>query len=320
MCINSAAGSIFHRVIKQFMIQGGDFTEFNGTGGESIYGEKFEDENFELKHDRPFLLSMANSGPGTNGSQFFVTTLATPHLDNKHVVFGEVINGKGLVRKIENISTQSDKPSPDVKVVNCGELKGEEFDNSDKKPVDTTGDAYEDYPEDHKGGGLSGPECLKIASEIKDFGNKAFKGGDVDVGLEKYQKGLRYLNEHAEPTDSDPADLMPQLNALRFTLHSNSALLANKLKRFRDGQAWAGYALETAVAANVKNADKAKAYYRRAIALAGLKEEDSALKDLDQALKLAPGDAAITAEIAKVKKVLQDQEKKEKAAMKKFFS
>lgn len=302
------------------MIQGGDFTEFNGTGGESIYGEKFSDENFELKHDRPFLLSMANSGPGTNGSQFFVTTVPTPHLDDKHVVFGEVINGKGLVRKIENISTQSDKPTQDVKVVDCGELKGEDFNNSETKAVDTTGDAYEDYPEDHKGEELTGTEYYNIASEVKDFGNKAFKGGDLDLGLEKYQKALRYLNEYPTPLENDPAELGTQMSTLRFTLHSNSALLANKLRRFKDGETWAGYALETAAAANAKDADKAKAYYRRAIALAGLKEEEAALKDLGEALKLAPGDAAITGEVARVKKIIQDQEKKEKAAMKKFFS
>ncbi|KAJ9193311.1 hypothetical protein DTO166G4_5384 [Paecilomyces variotii] len=316
----SYKGSIFHRVIKQFMIQGGDFTAFNGTGGESIYGEKFPDENFELKHDRPFLLSMANSGPGTNGSQFFVTTVPTPHLDGKHVVFGEVINGKSLVRKIENIPTQADKPVVDVTVVDCGELKGEDYQKAGEKIVDSTGDTYEDYPDDHQGEELSAPLVFKIASELKEFGNKAFKSGNTELGLEKYQKGLRYLNEFPEPGDNDPKELGPQMKALRFTLHSNSALLANKLGQFKNGQTWATYAIETAAAANAKDADKAKAYYRRAVANIGLKEEEEALKDLQEASKLAPGDAAITNEIARVKKTVKDREAKEKAALRKFFS
>lgn len=301
------------------MIQGGDFTAFNGTGGESIYGEKFPDENFELKHDRPFLLSMANSGPGTNGSQFFVTTVPTPHLDGKHVVFGEVINGKSVVRNIENLKTQSDKPVHNVTIVDCGELTGEDYKNATTRQQDATGDPYEDFTEDHQGE-LTAPLCFKIASDLKGFGNTAFKSGNLELGLEKYQKGLRYLNEFPEPDEKDPKELGEQMKALRFTLHSNSSLLGNKLKKYRQAQNWATYALQVAEPAKAKDADKAKVYYRRAVAHEGLKEEDSALKDLLEAEKLAPGDAGIVNEIAKVKKTVKDRETKDRAAAKKFFS
>lgn len=313
-------GSIFHRVIKQFMIQGGDFTAFNGTGGESIYGEKFPDENFELKHDRPFLLSMANSGPGTNGSQFFVTTVPTPHLDGKHVVFGEVINGKSVVRKIENQPTQGDKPVVDVTIVESGEFTGKDYEDADKHAADATGDTYEDYPDDFKSEELTAPLCFKIASEVKNFGNTAFKSGQLSLALDKYQKGLRYLNEFPEPDEKDPKELDGQMKALRFTLHSNSSLLANKLEQYKNGKTWATYALEVSAAANAKDADKAKAYYRRAVASEGLKEEDEALADLEEASKLAPSDAAIVNEIAKVKRSIKAAEAKERAAAKKFFS
>lgn len=127
-------GSSFHRVIPQFMLQGGDFTNGDGTGGESIYGEKFADENFKHKHSRPYLLSMANAGPNTNGSQFFLTTVKTSWLDGKHVVFGEVLEGQDLVAKIESNGSPSGTTKIKITIEDSGELPTEEKKEDEKKP------------------------------------------------------------------------------------------------------------------------------------------------------------------------------------------
>ncbi|KAG9088228.1 Peptidyl-prolyl cis-trans isomerase H [Ceratobasidium sp. UAMH 11750] len=116
-------GATFHRVVRDFMVQGGDFLQGDGTGSFSIYGDKFPDENFQMKHTGPGLLSMANSGPNTNGCQFFITTAPCDFLDGKHVVFGKVIDGILTLRKIENVATgPNNRPKLTVKITECGEM------------------------------------------------------------------------------------------------------------------------------------------------------------------------------------------------------
>lgn len=258
--------------------------------------------------------------PGTNGSQFFVTTVPTPHLDGKHVVFGEVLAGKSIIRTIENTATgANDKPNDECVITDCGELTGEAYDKAADKLPDKTGDPYEDFPEDQKKGEeeLSGTETVKIVTDLKNMGTDAFKKQDLELGLAKYQKALRYLHEYPEPLEGDPPELGPQLSTLKVALHTNSALLQIKLQQFAAADKSATSAIEVP---NIKDEAKGKALYRRALAKKGLKNDDDAVTDLEAALKIVPDDAAVKNELAAVKKAAADRAKKEKAAYGKFFS
>ncbi|XWS31513.1 hypothetical protein CRYUN_Cryun23aG0082700 [Craigia yunnanensis] len=176
-------GSFLHRIIKGFMAQGGDFSKGNGTGGESIYGGKFADENFKLAHDGPGVLSLANSGPNTNGSQFFITFKRQPHLDGKHVVFGKVIKGMDVLKKIELVGTGDGKPVQPVKISDCGET-------SESKIQDAVGKA--------KG---KGKKSGKVPSS--DSSDEQARGSKKSLKDRRKKRKRRYSSSDSYSSDSE---------------------------------------------------------------------------------------------------------------------
>ncbi|KAL0579196.1 peptidyl-prolyl cis-trans isomerase cpr6 [Marasmius crinis-equi] len=312
-------GSAFHRVIKSFMCQGGDFTAGNGTGGESIYGEKFEDEEFTINHTKPFLLSMANAGPNTNGSQFFITTVATRHLDGKHVVFGEVIKGKSVVRKVENFPTaEGDAPTEPVVIEDCGVLPPDDP-SITEQAVGPDGDPYEDYPDDDDRDTQKPEIAYEIASTIREMGNKFFKEGKIDLALAKWQKSIRYLDVHYAVPEDSPEELKKSYNALLAAVLLNCALAGIRTQP-PNSETTIKFASRALRMEQLSNADKAKALYRRALAHQLRKDDDEAEKDLTEASKLVPEDQAIAGELAKVKQRKKERRDKEKKAFSKMFS
>lgn len=299
------------------MIQGGDFSNKDGTGGESIYGNKFEDENLSLKHDRPFLLSMANSGVNTNGSQFFITTVPTPHLDGKHCVFGEVLKGKNLVRELESQEVgEGDKPQQECVIADCGEVSADEDISSVGFVDDGTGDVYEDYPDDTDldfTRAFQKDAVVEAVEVIRKSGNAHFKNQDFLKAKKKYEKALRFLQEMEEKSDMSDGVLQDLKKSSYLPIFLNIAACALKLKDYEDVLFYCEDSLKIAP-------DNTKALMRRAQAYKSTQDWDLAKKDLEDALKAEPEAKDIQQLLARIKAEQQAFTKKEQQKYAKMFS
>ncbi|TIA94146.1 hypothetical protein E3P81_00357 [Wallemia ichthyophaga] len=298
--------SISHRIIKGFMIQFGDITNGNGTGGLSIYGGKFEDENFDLKHTKRGQLSMANAGPDTNGSQVFVTFCPCPHLDGRHVVFGELAKGKGLLRRLENTQTvDNDFPAVDVRIVDSGLVREGE---DDGVPPLSIGD-HEDYPEDDDAETEKPEVALEIAQSIKDKGAQCFKQQDVEGALDQWEKAIRYLDVNPVLPEETANVTKALYSTTRVQLYLNASLAALKLNKAPVAESMATKAIRVPP---TKSQDIAKGLYRRALAKSARKNDAGALDDLHYAIKVEPQDKNIHSQIATLEKKVEGFKLKEK--------
>eukprot|EP00126_Sphaerothecum_destruens_P015766 Sdes_comp9809_c0_seq1m1341 len=299
-------GSIFHRVIPSFMLQGGDFTRANGTGGVSIYGEKFDDEDLTThKHSTEGILSMANAGPNTNGSQFFITTVPTPHLDGKHCVFGRVLKGMGLVHTIENMPTgESDKPVQDVVIQDCGEL-------SDDAPELVSLAGFPQWAQDWDQREASA--ALEAIDQMKQLGGQYFKDENHQASLDVYSTAVRYA-EYKE-WENVSEQHKEQFQQFCITLKLNLAAVFLKLENFQAAQDICN-SLLSSFADSMKASERSKALFRRGKALLALKDYENALKDFQQVKNASATDKPLLQCISTCSKAIASQ----KAALHKMYA
>jgi peptidyl-prolyl isomerase D len=302
-------GSPFHRIIKGFMIQGGDFIRGNGQGGSSIYGPEFDDENFQLKHDAPFLLSMANHGPNTNASQFFITVAPTPHLDDKHVVFGKVIKGQDVVTECENVEVDTDnqhKPKTPVIISACGALAEGEDDGVQTDPADI----YPNLPELSKVDFANISVVLVVAESIRQLGNKSFEKADHRKALNMYIKALRYL-QTASKKKTVAAEDKAKLKKAELPCRSNKAACHLQLKDFDAAAKECNVVLK-------EEPENVKVLFRLAQAQSNMKDFDAALENLKKCNTLDPSNKPVIAFFESTKKkreIYNEHQQKKMSAM-----
>jgi len=319
----SYRGSVFHRIINRFMLQGGDFTAGDGSGGWAAAPDSrngnFADENFLLRHERAGLLSMANAGPDTNGSQFFVTTVNCPHLDGKHVVFGEVVRGMGIVREIEVMPTgEADRPLKEVKVEACGELPHTASFQEETGICESDGtqDVYPFHPEDldldwYLVANFN--PILSIVKDIKASGNHFFLRNEWPTASRKYAKALKYISLLRESMGSTDEEQEKAIRALEIPCCLNVAAVALK----RGQHELAIKECDKVLEVDAKNA---KALFRRGQARRSLKDHELALKDLISASSLSMGDRAVLAELNALRGDIKAYRVQEKSIYSKMFA
>lgn len=315
----------FHRVIKNFMIQGGDIE----YGQAAKYGDPqvgtgkpdtlFDDENLDEKIDGPFKLCMANTGPNTNGTQFFILTYPAPHLDGKHTVFGRVIHGKSVVREIERVSTSASNTPVELElpvITDAGE-----WSEGDDVPIFNAcydqigGDVYEEFPDDDEYiDKESSKSVFDAATVIKDSGGELFKKGQFQKAFLKYRKSLRYVMEYIPDEDLEP-EFYAKYVELKKKLYLNLSLVCLKLDNLTRCINYGEYLLDM----HLTTPEKAKTLYRMGSAHIALKKYPEAIKYLQQAKEIL-SDAGIAKELARAEELLDAAKKKEKAKYAKFFA
>lgn len=299
-------GVRFHKVVPMCMVQCGDIVHNNGSSGESVYGEYFDDENFLVKHDIEGIVGMVNGGPNTNQSQFYITTQPCYHLDGTNVGFGKVVKGLNILVEMSDLPRENDIPLGNLIIANCGEFKPGEPWNINED--DGTEDKYPPWPDDWQKQ-VDNINIMEVTVEdIKNSGNYYFNKNDFANAERKYVKCLRYIDWYL---NQKPEEILKK--SIKVTLMMNLATAQLKRRKYKESALLCTQIIK-------EDPENGKIYYRRAQAMLALKEYDLALKDLNTALVFHPNDKNVVQLLNRVKKDKLCYLKKEKIFFSKLFN